>query len=213
MKNSKNIRILSGPGDYRPPIPANRETNQYETDGLGLIDEILQAAGSLTSLLIHVFKKPPADAWDIYTGAEKTTYVKEALQMSTTAVITGRAISVGNQFKTYIAHVSKNLNWAKWQKRDASFVVALMIAEQEVEQYRKSGYQRGMQYINPQMIDKVLHPATATAATKAPTTASMFGGSSGTIIMVMVAAMGATALMVELINKKNSIEIKPLKIK
>ncbi len=163
---------------------------------LGIIDDIINAAGSLTSLLIHVFKRPPADTWSIWDFAEKTKYVTESLQVATTSVITGRSISVTNVFRELIAKVELNENWEKWKKNNSSFLMALFEANDEVQQYRTSGYTRYMQFINPQMINRVLHPAAAPTTTTA--TASIIGNKS----VVLVLAIGVAALIIKVLTEK-----------
>jgi hypothetical protein len=197
MKKS-SIKPLNGLGDLAPSMSFNGAEN--EQDGLGIISDILSAAEGLTSLLIHVFKKPPADTWSVYSGAERTTYVKEALQMATTSVITGRAVSITNVFRKFIARVAVNRTWEQWKKRNVGFLPSLFEASMEVEDYKKHGYRPGMEYINPQMIDKVLHPAQTAA--KAPATAAMFGG--GNSLMMLIIAVSATALIVKILATHNN---------
>jgi hypothetical protein len=184
MEKSKitNPRPLNGLGDF---TPTGFNGTGNEQDGLGLIEEITQAAGAVVSLLINVLSKPPSDAWSTYSNSDKNRYVKEALQISTTAVITNRALSVADTFRKFIARVELNENWEKWKKKNSRFLVSLFEAENEVSRYRRSGYQPGMQYINPRIIDRVLHPT--------PTKASIFSGKSS-IIMLLVAIGGAAFL-------------------
>ncbi len=163
---------------------------------LGIIDDIINAAGSIASLLINVLKKPPADSWSIWSGAEKTKYVTESLQVATTSVITGRTISVLNTFRELIAKVELNDDWEKWEKHNSSFVVAAFQAEDEIKQYRRSGYNSHMQYINPQMINRVLHPVAAPTTTTA--TASIMGNKS----VVLVLALGVAALIIKDLTEK-----------
>ncbi len=170
--------------------------NQSE---LGQIDDIIQAAGSLTSLLINVLKKPPADTWSVWNMAQKKKYVTEILQVATTDVILGKAISATNIFRELISKVDPNYNWAKWQKKNPVFVLAYMQANDELKQYLATGYSRYMLYVNPKMIYKVQHPASSAK----PATASILGGNS----IMIVLAIGATALLIKVLASKPESEI------
>jgi len=134
-------------------------------DGLGELDGIIDAAvniaGSLTTMLIGVFKRPPADSWSVWSYSERKQYVTEALQISTTSVLTGKTLSATDVFRKLIAHVELSDDWYHWKKKNSSFLPAIWQAETEVKQYQTSGYQPGMEYINPEMIKRVLHPASA----------------------------------------------------
>ncbi len=179
-------------------FPANEFYPRTTLSGaeLGLIDDIINAAGSIASLLINVLHKPPADSWSIWSGAEKKKYVTESLQVATTSVITGRTISVLNTFRELIAKVELNDDWEKWEKHNSSFVVAAFQAENEVKQYSRSGYNSHMQYINPQMINRVLHPVAAPSTTTA--TASIIGNKS----IVLVLAIGVAVLIIKQLTEK-----------
>jgi len=176
MKNSKNIRTLSGPGDL-PTAP-------MKSEGLGLIEEIVQAAGAITALLINVLKSPPSDAWSTYTTYDKKRFVKQALEVSTTAALTNSAFSVANAFRKFIARVDLNQDWSKWQTHNSEFLVSLYQAEDEVKQYRSSGYNPYMEYVNPQIINRVMHPN--------PAKASISGNS---LVIMLLFAMGGAAFV------------------
>ncbi len=190
MKTKKN-KVLSGPGD----LPLNASKSQ----GLGalMIDEIVQAAGSITALLLNVFKRPPADAWSTYSDYDRNRYVEEALQISTTSVITGNSFSISNTFRKLISRVELNENWDRWQRKNPEFLPALYQADDEVKQYRTSGYKPDMQYVNPQIIARVLHPNTTKSA-------SLIGGDSA-FIMLFLSVVGGTALFMKkfIFNNKN----------
>ena len=117
MKKLKTFRPISGDLNTNAPLSKVEEKGQ----GLGLISELVSAAGDVASLLMHVFKKPPADTWGIWNEAERKKYVKQSLQLATTAVITGKTISVRNTFRGAIAHVDPNNHWEKWEKKTLSF--------------------------------------------------------------------------------------------
>ncbi len=185
MKKIKKFRPISGDINTNAALYLNKQEKGQE--GLGLISELVSAAGDVASLLMHVFKKPPADTWGIWNHAERTKYVKQSLQLATTAVITGKTISVRNTFRGAIAHVDPNNRWDKWEKKNSEFLPALFGAEDEVKEYQATGYKPYMQYVNPEMVNRVLHPATA--ASSHPAQAGMI--STNTILLVVGLGVGA----------------------
>ncbi len=192
MNELRTKRPLNGVGDL--PVELNGLGNVPDEDGLGLIEEITQAAGDVVSLLINVFKKPPSDAWSTYSDSDKNRYVKEALQISTTAVITGKALSVADTFRKFIARVELNENWLRWKKKNSGFLPDIWQAESEVSQYRQTGYRPGMEYVNPRIIDRILHP----------TKASIFSGKSSIILYLL--AIGGAAFLYKKLTLSTKIE-------
>lgn len=141
---------------------------------LGLVNEIVSAAGDAASIILRIFKKPPADIWTVWGNNEKTTYINQALPLATASVLTGKAYSVENTLRKLIAHVSVNYSWEKWKKKNSNFLPALWEAENEVKHYKQYGYRPDMVYINPQVIERVSHPATA----------SFLGGNTSTLLII-----------------------------
>ncbi len=166
--------------NLNPDCPLFAERHPEMTLGeLGLISELVSAAGDVTNLLMHLFKKPPADAWDKFSNETQTTYVKQSLLLATASVLAGKARSVENVFSKLIAHVSVNYGWDKWKKKNSNFLPALWEAQTEVKHYKEYGYRPDMTYINPQMINRVSHPATA----------SILGGNTSAWLIIAALAV------------------------
>ena len=195
MKKSKTFRPISG--DITTNAPLVNSVNEQET-GLGLISELVSAAGDVASLLMRVFKKPPADTWSVWNHAEKMKYVKQSLQLATTAVITGKTISVTNTFRGAIARVDPNNKWDKWKKKNTGFLPSLFVAESEVKEYQATGYKPYMQYVNPEMIKRVLHPVTASSSH--PAQASMISTNS----ILLAVGLGTAAIIIKELSSTNN---------
>ena len=197
MKKSKTFRPISG--DINPNASEPHSVKKQET-GLGLISELVSAAGDVASLLMRIFKKPPADAWSVWSHQERMKYVKQSLQLATTAVITGKTISVTNTFRGAIAHVDPNESWAKWQKKNTGFLPPLFVADSEVKEYQATGYQPYMEYVNPKMINRVLHPVTA--ASSHPAQAGMISNNS----ILLAVGLGVGAIIIKELSSSSGNE-------
>jgi hypothetical protein len=151
------------------------------------LSAIIGAASSAIPFVSRLFgKKTPPDVWHEWTWDERKQYVKESLLLATSAVLSGKAISIDDVMKPLIARVD-NEPYANWKRLNRYHITPMMNeADAELMQAKKmvrlgiSFDNAYFKYISPEMID-VLKKDNATLS-------SVFSGSSWVVVFGLAVA-------------------------